>query len=190
MTLSPRTRTATLVAALAVSTLATAGCGTADTSGATASTTTARTAATSATDGAVTASEAITWTDGWVKAVEDGMTGSFGTLTNTTDAPINLVGGSSPAAATVELHEVVTNDAGAMVMQAKEGGFTIEPGADLVLAPGANHVMLMMLQQPLLNGESVEVTLADADGNEYTTTLPIRAFEGGDEEYLPSEEDR
>ena len=116
-------------------------------------------ASTSATDGA-TAREAasITVTDGWVKAVDSGMTAAFGEIANTSDADITIVSATTAVSDTVELHETVTNDDGTLAMQPKEGGFVVPAGGTLTLEPGGNHIMFMGVNQELVpdtivNGE-------------------------------------
>ncbi|KAB7745995.1 copper chaperone PCu(A)C [Nostocoides sp. F2B08] len=132
--------------------------------------------------------------DGWAKAVEQlpdagampAMTGVFGTLTNTGDADIRLVGGSSPVAGTVELHETVMSDAG-MVMREADGGLVVPAGGSLVLEPGGHHIMLMDLTGPVPAGADVEVVLQSEDGAEATVVAPARTFAGAEETYAPAE---
>lgn len=87
----------------------------------------------------------VTVTDQWVKAAPTGMTGLLGTLKNAGEHEVNVVSASSPVAGKVELHEVVGQAGGGSVMQPKEGGFPIPAGGTHVLAPGADHIMLMDL---------------------------------------------
>ena len=112
------------------------------------------------------------------------MTAMFGTLRNGTDEEITVSGGSSPAAGTVELHEVVRTDSGAMQMQPKPGGFVVAAGSDHVLQPGGDHVMLLGLTESLVNGSEVTVTLETSAG-EVTFTVPVRTFSGAEESYAP-----
>lgn len=184
----PIARPAALAAAAALA-LALSGCGdsTTTTSEATATTTTASAAADPAAEG-------LTLVDGWAKAVEEvtedgmgSMTGIFGTLTNDTDTDIQLVGGSSPAASMVELHETVMSG-GTMVMREAEGGFVVPAGGTFVLEPGANHIMLLGLTGPVPAGSEVEVALTAEDGTEVTVVVAARTFAGAEETYAPGEE--
>lgn len=159
------------------------------------------------------ASRGLTLDDGWVKAVDvppagdpmssspspsasaspaegdmsamGAMSAMFGTLRNTSSADITITGGSSPLAGAVELHETVKNDSGQMQMQPKQGGFVIPAGGSYVLQPGGNHVMLMKLKGPLDNGASTTVTLMTS-GGDVTLTVPVRAFAGAQESYVPT----
>ncbi|WP_462418359.1 copper chaperone PCu(A)C [Kytococcus sp. Marseille-QA3725] len=124
----------------------------------------------------------ITLTDGWVKATDDKMTGLFGTLENHSDKTITLVTGSSDAAGTVELHEVASEN-GKDQMRPVEGGMTVRAGGRVDLEPGGLHVMLMDLPEKIVAGDTIEITLEDADGKTYDLTAESRSFEGGDEDY-------
>ena len=159
-----------LAAALA---LTTAGC----TTGAT-GTNPAPDASTSAGVSAV-----VTVTDPWVKATTGGMTGVFGTLTNTGTAPLTVVSATASVAGMVELHETVSDGNGAMHMQEAEGGFELAPGAAFPLEPGANHIMLMKLNAPIAAGDEVAVTLTLSDGSTVDFTAIAKDYAGANETY-------
>jgi len=120
--------------------------------------------------------------DAWVKAVDGGMTGLFGQVVNDGSRDVVLVGATTDAAASAELHETVESD-GAMRMREKEGGFAIAAGDALALEPGANHVMLMGLDGPLLAGDEVTVTLEFDDGSTLDVTAPVKDYTGANEQY-------
>lgn len=65
--------------------------------------------------------------DQWASASDDGMAAVFGVFTNTGDRDATVVAGDSPAAASVELHEVVRGGGGAGVMQRKTAGSSCRP---------------------------------------------------------------
>lgn len=115
----------------------------------------------------------------WAKSAPSGMTGVFAEITNPRDEPITLVGGSTEAASMVELHEVVGG-----VMQEKQGGMLIEPGATLTLEPGGDHIMLMGLTDPLEAGETVIVTIALDSGETLELEAAVRDYAGANEEYV------
>lgn len=127
----------------------------------------------------------VTVTDQWASASDDGMAAVFGVLTNTGDRDVDIVAADSPAAASVELHEVVHGSDGADVMQPKSGGFTVPAGGRHELVPGGDHLMLMQLRQPLQPGTDVGVTVRFADGSSQPITAQIRDFPGGQEPYRP-----
>lgn len=128
----------------------------------------------------------LTISDAWVKAADSGMTAAFGTLTNTTDQTVTIDSATSPAAAKLELHEVVTGTDGAATMAPKAGGFVLEPGATTTLAPGGEHVMFMGVSAPIKVGDDVTVTLHTTAGAECTMSAQARTFTGGNETYAPS----
>lgn len=127
----------------------------------------------------------ITYEGAWAKA-SDGMTGVFGTISNGTHDDYVLTGASTDAAGLVELHETVA-DGGQMLMREVEGGFAVPEGADFVLEPGGNHIMLMEMPTALLAGEQFEITLDfesdTGDDISVTVTVDVRDFAGANEEY-------
>lgn len=131
------------------------------------------------------AAQAVTLSDQWVKAAPTGMTAMFGTLKNSSDKTATLVSATSPSAGMVELHEVVS-EGGTGTMRPKEGGIEIPAGGNHVLAPGADHIMLMDLKGPLAVGNTVEVTLTFSDGSALPVSAQVREFAGAAEDYKPN----
>ncbi|GAB3120274.1 copper chaperone PCu(A)C [Glaciibacter psychrotolerans] len=169
-----RTRTTPLVTLVAAATLVLTGCG-----GAVEPTASAPASAHSA----ATASDLITLDNAWVKAAETGMTAGFGELKNSGTTDITLVAVTTAAAARAELHETVNNESGEMMMREKDGGFTVPAGGSLLLEPGANHIMLMALTQPITAGDDVRFTLTFSDDSTLTVTLPAKDYSGANENY-------
>ncbi len=129
---------------------------------------------------------AVTVSDAWVKASDMQMTGAFGVIRNTGDTDLTLVSAQTSASAMTELHEVVEKD-GQMVMQPKQDGFAVPANGEHVLEPGADHIMIMQLEQPLAAGDDVEITLTFDDGSTYDYSAQVREAEVGDETYVPAE---
>lgn len=130
--------------------------------------------------------ELLTITDPWVKAAEadEGMTAAFGVLTNEGEAEALIVAAhADEISGMVELHEVVTGDDGNMVMQEKDGGFSVPAGSDHELSPGADHIMIMDLTEDLEPGAEVTITLEFEDGSTQEFTAPVKDFEGANENY-------
>lgn len=134
-------------------------------------------------DAAADAAAPLTMAHPWVKAADGGMTGAFGTLTNSGTEEVQVVAAASPAAASVELHETVQQADGTAVMAESGGGFTIPAGETFVLEPGANHLMLMGLKDPVLAGEDIPFTLTLSDGSTVEFTAPAKDFAGANESY-------
>lgn len=137
-------------------------------------------------------SPAIEAQDLWVKSSEmsmqGGMTAVYGTLTNNGSEDVVLVGGQTEIAGLVEVHEMAMVG-GEMVMRQIDGGLLIPAGKSVVLEPGGNHLMLMMLTGDLVAGQEISVTF-DFDGAEDLTVNGIVAkpAKGGDEEYHSGED--
>ncbi|KPN21802.1 MULTISPECIES: copper chaperone PCu(A)C [Arthrobacter] len=127
---------------------------------------------------------ALSVTGAWAKAADaGGMTGAFGTLENSGTEDLTVVSASTPAATAVELHEVAMDDDGAMVMREIEGGFVVPAGGEYLLEPGASHLMLMGLQDGLLAGDTVTITLELEDGSTVEMDATTKDFAGANESY-------
>ena len=94
----------------------------------------------------------------------------------TTEAA-TLVGGESPAAQSVEVHEMVMQG-DVMKMRRLENGLPITPEKGAELVPGGLHIMLIGLQKPLQVGDKVPLKLffEDTQGQKQTveTTAEVR----------------
>ncbi|MDO4879534.1 MAG: copper chaperone PCu(A)C [Neisseria sp.] len=122
----------------------------------------------------------------WARQTVQGMVngGVFMDLKNDTPAEITLVGGSSPAAKSVEIHEHVHAEikdpktgqkAMGMKMQAVPGGLKVAKGQTVNLKPGSYHVMLMGLTKPLQPGDKFPLTLKFKGAPDKTVTVEVRA---------------
>ena len=131
--------------------------------------------------------------DAWVKAIPDlaadgDMTGAFMVLENPTDEDIYVTGGTDGSGYTMmplEAHEVVTNDAGEMVMQPAEGGILVPAGEMVQLMPGGFHIMYMGVTKPIAVGDEVTFTLTLDNGDTVEVTAVAMTLEGGTERYVP-----
>lgn len=125
----------------------------------------------------------LTIDDTWVKAADSGMTSAFGVISNPTNKPITIVGARSPRfAGAVQLHDVLMQD-GTMQMKEMDGGFVIPAGGSLELKPGAEHLMLMKMRQPIKAGEMVPFMLITSDGGQLRFNAMGKVFAGANEEY-------
>lgn len=106
---------------------------------------------------------------------EGAQTGAvFLTLTNTGTTDDRLVGASAPVAASVELHESTTDEAGVMQMR-KVDGIAIAAGQSVDLKAGGNHIMLMGLNAPLAEGSSFDVTLDFETAHDMVVPVSVTA---------------
>ncbi|MEO1066126.1 MAG: copper chaperone PCu(A)C [Pseudomonadota bacterium] len=96
------------------------------------------------------------WTRATVKTARVG--GGYLAIVNTGDAPDRLVSVSTDAANRSEIHEMKLVD-NVMRMRPLNAGLEIPPGGEIVLKPGAEHVMFMGLTEQLQEGKTVTATL-------------------------------
>ena len=85
----------------------------------------------------------------WARATPGGakVGGGYVTIENNGTAADRLVGGSSPAAGKVEVHEMAM-DNDVMKMRPVKDGLPIPAGQTVKLEPGGYHIMLMELKLP------------------------------------------
>jgi periplasmic copper chaperone A len=96
----------------------------------------------------------------WSRATPKGAKVAAGYLViknNGTD-PDRLVGGTSPAAGKVEVHEM-SMDKGVMKMRPVSGGLEIKPGETVELKPSSFHLMMFDLKQQIENGKPFKASL-------------------------------
>ena len=112
--------------------------------------------------------------DAWVREVPPVSPAAalFVTLHNASAKAVVITEMSSPVAERVEWHDMVMTD-GHMRMTQRHA---IElPMGDTALAPGASHLMLLGLRQPLRVGDSVPVRLSLANGEVLALNATVRA---------------
>jgi copper(I)-binding protein len=111
--------------------------------------------------------------DAWARSTVQGQkaTGAFMKLTAKEGA--KLVGGSSPAAGVVEVHEMKM-EGDVMKMRAVRGGLDLPAGKAVELKPGGYHVMLMDLKAPLAKDSTVPLTLVFTDGTGVESKVELK----------------
>ena len=100
---------------------------------------------------------------------------AYMTIANKSDAGDLLKSARTPKAQSVELHQTVMTDDGVMQMRKVEGAVPIEAGASLVLKPGGAHLMLLGLQDALIAGEDLILTLEFANAGAVDVVVPVSA---------------
>lgn len=129
-------------------------------------------------------------TDPWVKTAATGeMTAVFGLIENHGTEDVTIVAASSPVSGMTELHEVVNDGTGAMVMREIDGGFLVPAGGSLALEPGGNHIMFMGLSGDILAGTEVTVVIELSTGETMTIQAPAKDYAGANEEYEHGDHD-
>lgn len=108
----------------------------------------------------------IEMTDAWARATVGTMRTSavYGTLHNQSSTDLTLVQVSSPVAKRAELHTHTQNEQGVMRMTQLQS-ITIPAGEQHVFKPGADHIMLLHLNQNLEADTEIPLRLEFANGN-------------------------
>ncbi|MCL4187736.1 MAG: copper chaperone PCu(A)C [Rhodobacteraceae bacterium] len=107
--------------------------------------------------------------------------GAFMTIANHGAAEDRLIAASvdGDLAARAELHTHIQDAQGVMRMVEVKDGFAIPAGGEHALARGADHVMLMGLRRPLVEGESVAITLTFEVAGQIVVEVPVGEPAGG-----------
>ncbi len=95
----------------------------------------------------------------WARATPGGakVGGGYVKITNTGAMPDRLIGGSLPAAGSVEVHEM--RMANNVMEMRRVDGLEIKPGQSVELKPGGYHLMFMELKEGLKAGQTLKGTL-------------------------------
>ena len=104
--------------------------------------------------------------------------GGFMAIANTGSRGDQLVSGTSPVAAEVQLHSM-TMDGGVMRMRRLTAGLAIPAGTTVELRPGGLHLMFIGLKRPLREGERFPVTLRFQRAGRVTVQFAVRPVGAG-----------
>jgi copper(I)-binding protein len=110
----------------------------------------------------------------WTRATAGKVGAGFVEIVNAGKTPDTLVSASSPAADKVEIH-TMTMENGIMRMRPLPNGITVPAGTTASLKPGANHIMLIGLKAPLIEGKLVPLTLNFAKAGPVNVQLKVEA---------------
>ncbi len=112
--------------------------------------------------------------DGWIRLLPGGMPmhAGFGRIDNACPMPATIVSASSPAYASVELHESKVVDGINRMRQLPE--LRIAPGGAATLKPGGLHLMLMQPKAPLQEGSRVAIEFKLKDGRSVLGEFEVR----------------
>lgn len=119
---------------------------------------------------------AVTVTDAWCRTSPNGAKagGCYLTLTAATDDVLTAV--STDQAEMAQVHEMKHED-GMMKMAHLQNGLPLPAGQATVLKPHSNHLMLMGLKSPLVEGQTAKITLTFAKAPAQTIDFAIRTPE-------------
>ena len=104
-------------------------------------------------------------------------------ITNGAKAADNLVGGTSPIAAKVEVH-IMNMDGGVMRMRPLKDGLAIPAGQTVALKPGGLHVMFMSIKAPFKEGETVKATLTFEKAGTIDVEFKVDSAKPGDDAHM------
>lgn len=108
--------------------------------------------------------------------------GGYLTIKNGGKSDDMLVSVSSPAAGTVEMHEMAMQGQ-VMKMRKLDTGIAIPAGKTVELTPGGLHLMFMKVKEPFKQGSQVPVTLTFEKAGKVDITLPVEAAGPGGHEH-------
>lgn len=100
------------------------------------------------------------------------MTAGYMRIVNTGPADRQLVAARADFAKKAEIHTVAMQD-GVMKMRPLKDGLAVPAGAEILLAPGGFHLMLIGLNRQLETGGQVRIELEFADGMKAMPTFQI-----------------
>jgi len=84
-----------------------------------------------------------------------------------------LVGVESPVARSAEIHETRAQDGMMRMGPADPEDLLVGPGRSVELRPGGLHIMLMGLQVPLAEGDTIRIDLLFESGARLTVPAPV-----------------
>jgi copper(I)-binding protein len=109
----------------------------------------------------------------WCRATPNGARTGACYFTVKSSGAERLTGVATPAAAVAQLHSMAMA-AGRMTMAEIPDGLALPAGKAVELKPGAAHLMLIGLTGPLIEGQSVELTLGFHDAPAMQVLAPVR----------------
>jgi copper(I)-binding protein len=116
---------------------------------------------------------ALELNEGWVQSTPGGVTAAaYGTLYNDSENTVIIQSITSASAGVVEIHDMVEENGTMRMVPMKE--VEIAAKGNLPLAPGAKHIMLMRLTQPLQKDQTVALKIHEKSGKETIVELPVR----------------
>ena len=112
----------------------------------------------------------------WARATAPGQEtgGVFLTIRNRGGSGDRLIGGSSPAAQSVEIHSMTMD--GAVTRMRRQPAVNIPAGGSVELAPGGTHLMLVGLKAPLNQGKTIPVSLDFEKARRKRVEVRVRAI--------------
>lgn len=101
----------------------------------------------------------------------------FMTIENHMASERTLVSVTTPAAKKSELHTVEKQ--GDLLKMRQVDGIEIPAHGEIQLMPGSFHIMLLNVNKPLVEGDSITLTLGYANGEKETLSVPVQKIMAG-----------
>lgn len=122
---------------------------------------------------------AIDVNDAYARATPPNATTSavFATIENTGDEDRVIVEAASQASSVVELHDVIMDGDVMKMRQVKS--ITVPANGQTILKPGSLHIMLLDVEKPMKEGETINVELTFANGEVQVLTVPVKKVMSG-----------
>lgn len=123
------------------------------------------------------ASGAVTASNAWVRAADEGrpMSAGYVSLCNGLEEADRLVSATFENASATELHATSVSEDGVASMNAIEG-LDLPVGESVSLAPGGAHIMLIGLAGPLAKGDDAAITLEFENAPAQTILFEVRGM--------------
>lgn len=112
-------------------------------------------------------------TDATVRLLPPGVpnTAAYFSIQNHSDKRQVLIGASADFVAKAEIHNhVMVND---MMSMQQQSEVVIQPGGSVDFSPGGLHIMLFGLKKPLIEGQSVTISLQTQEGESIVITANV-----------------
>jgi copper(I)-binding protein len=116
--------------------------------------------------------------DAWARASlgQTGTSAAYMTLETSGEEADRLIAAASPVAATAELHTHLMD--GGVARMRPVAAVEIAPGAPTVLEPGGLHIMLIGLEEKLVEGATLPLSLTFEEAGTIDLEVPIRGVGG------------
>lgn len=98
---------------------------------------------------------------------------AFFTIMNTGEIEDRLIDVSTAAAKIVQLHTHISGENGVMMMREDQDGFEVASGGIHSLKRGGDHVMMMDLTEPFVQGADLELVLTFEQAGDIAVTVPV-----------------
>lgn len=110
----------------------------------------------------------------WAAPTPGGVDVSAGylTLRNTGVETDRLLGAESPRAGRVEVHDMIMD--GAVMRMRRAESLVLDPGEEVLLAPGGQHLMFYQLSEPFTEGQEIPVRLRFERAGDVDVSLQVR----------------